>query len=113
MTNVRKIQYIGNQHLLNLPADFVKYAEWQKGDYLEVVPKEKNVIEVRKRAGKEAQRAEVILAALEQEAAELSAIINTAGINIDSGTYSKYSARFSHVAAKAWKLRQKISIQAQ
>lgn len=111
MANIRRLQHISNQYLLNIPAHFAKYASWQKGDYLEVIEKGKDALEIRKIATKEAPRDDVNLAALEQEASGLSALINAGGALMSPGDYSARLSRFSYVASRARKLRQKMYIQ--
>lgn len=109
MPTVRKLQHIGKQHLLNVPASFVKWSGWQKGDYLEIAELGQGNFNVRKIAENNAGRADVVLTSLEQEAAGLYAIIQAASDKMSSGEYAARFSRLHHVTAKIRKLKQKIS----
>jgi len=108
MTEVRKLQYIGNQYLLNIPAEFVKYSQLQKGDYLEVNAIDKGIFGVRKIAEHTVPATEALLFSLEQEARYLSATLNGTGGEMESGKFAGMLARYSYVSAKLRRLKKKI-----
>lgn len=113
MTNVRKLQYIGKQYLLNIPVDLVRSSQWQKGDYIEIAKGSERYIGVRKIAENTASKTQIEIAVLEKEAIGLSGLINTGGALMGPGDYSACLSRFSHVASRARKLRQKMNVQIQ
>lgn len=112
MANFRKLQYIGRQYLINVPVDLVRSSGWQKGDYIKIVKSGEHTIEVRKIAENTAPKTSVEIAVLEQEAVGLSTLINVSGALMGPGDYSANLSRFSYVASRARKLRQKIHAQA-
>ena len=110
MKKVRKLQYIGNQFLINVPVDFVRGTQLQKGDYLTINQKENNMLEIVKVAEKDTPRSEVMLATLESDANSLFTFINVMGSQINPGEFSGRLAQLSHIQAKIRKLKLKMNI---
>jgi hypothetical protein len=46
-SELRKLQYMGNQYFLNIPRGFIKNSDWQKGDYFEVERISDNSLEIK------------------------------------------------------------------
>lgn len=111
MNQVRKLQYIGNQHLLNIPADLVRYFNLQKGDYLEFTPGGENNFIVRKIANNTEPRADVVLQNMKREAYMLSMTINAIGSTFSSGVFSGRLAQLTNLQARIRKLEKKLNLQ--
>ena len=108
MKDIRKLQFIGGQYLLNIPIDLVRFFQWNKGDYIELDNNNKDTFIVRKFAKNTALKSKVILSALNREIAELVFFINDKGAKDDPGKLAACHARLSHITAKEKRLRQKI-----
>lgn len=111
MNQVRRLQYIGNQHLLNVPADLVKYFELQKGDYFEFMPGGNNNFMIRKIANNTEPRADVILQNMKAEAHMLSMTINTIGSTFGPGEFSGRLAQLTNLQARIRKLEKRLNPQ--
>jgi hypothetical protein len=110
MTKVRKLQYIGKQHLLNIPAEFVNFSHMQKGDWFAVNQKGNNALEITKVAEKDVPRTDVVLATLQADATGLFNFISAVGSQINPGEFSGRLAQLSHIQAKIRKLKLKMNM---
>ncbi len=105
MSRIRRLQYIGKQHLINVPASLVKESQWRKGDHIELVRLGNESLGVRKLAECYIPRDNVLLASLEAEAQGLFALVCSAGPEMHPGYFSGYQARLSYITAKMRRLR--------
>lgn len=108
MADIRKLQYIGKQHLINIPAHLARWSGWQDGDFIQFIPKEPGLLAIRRVGEKGADRAAVILATYKQEATALRVYLDAASDKMNGGDYAAASARLSHVLAQIRKLKRRI-----
>jgi antitoxin component of MazEF toxin-antitoxin module len=111
MNKIRKLQFMGNQHFLNIPAEFVKAFNMQQGDYMEIMQGANDNFSVRKVAGNDMPRAEVVLQALKDEAAVLAIHISTMRVKMSPGEFSGRLAQQSHLHAKIRRLERQLNSQ--
>ena len=111
MNQVRKLQYMGNQFFLNVPADMAKYFNLQKGDYFELAIGGNNNFMVRKIANNTEQSEEVKLRNMKDEAYMLSMTINAIGSTFGPGEFSGRLAQLTNLQGRIRKLEKKLNPQ--
>ncbi len=105
MSYIRRLQYIGKQHLINVPASLVKESQWRKGDHIELARLGNESLGVRKLAECYVPRDNVLLASLDAEAQGLFVLTRSAGLEMNPAHFSWYQARLSYITAKMRRLR--------
>lgn len=105
MATIRRLQKMGGQYHVNVPASLAKSSRMQKGDYLEITEGNRDSFGVRKVADANASRDDVLIQQLELEAQHLFALTSSADESTDPAAFSFHQAKLSHVTGKLRRLR--------
>ncbi len=111
MSKVRRLQRIGKQWMINVPAQLVRDNAWRKGVYLEINPSGNYGVSMNKVAEYDAPKTSVELQALEKEASSLSLMIDAMGEKLEGGEIAGRLAQLSWIKAKIWRLKRRLNPQ--
>ncbi len=100
MIRARKLQYIGNQYLLNIPRSFVKRSNWDKGDYFDITYMDKNTLQIRKLADKTSTRAEALWPRETEEATSIFHTLLNDGWRLGPAEFPSLLGDLSHLLGK-------------
>lgn len=105
MEEVRKLQFIGNQFALNMPRALIQFWQWEKGDYLSITHDSTGHMTIRKIAGKNADRKNVMRSSTEMEVVStFDQLYRNVGI-MDAASFCGLLAQLSHSFSRLRKYR--------
>lgn len=111
MVKMRKLQFIGEQFLLNIPKSVARNYGWKKGDFIAVNPKDNGVVEIRKVADQNITRDQAMLPVIKQEALEIFSILLEQSHKVDPISFTNELSQLTHLLGKIRKRGIKINEQ--
>lgn len=109
MAKVRRLQRIGKQFMVNVPAALVKEKNWQRGDNIAVNAQEYRSLTFRKVASQAVPRTNALLQELQQEALELFMFIHSGGVDEEGGAFSGRLGQLLYIEGKMRRLRLQLN----
>ena len=104
---MRKLQYIDDQYLLNVPKRLAAKMGWHKGDYIEVAQKDRETIEIRRIATNNATRDEAMVPTAEEETRRTFAALFSHAEEMNPVDFTWQLADFSRAMGKLRKYRMR------
>lgn len=109
MVKVRKLQHIGKQYMVNVPAALVKEKNWQKGDNIAIDSPQYRALTFRKTADYITPRTSALLEELQHEAFELFMFIHSGGMDKEGGAFSGRLGQLAYIEGKMRRLRLQLN----
>ena len=109
MAKVRRLQRIGKQFMVNVPAALVREKNWQKGDNIAVNSRDHYALTFRKVASHTTPRTNALLEEMQQEALELFMFVHSGGIDKEGGEFSGRLGQLLYMEGKMRRLRMQLN----
>ena len=108
MVRTRKLQFIGDQFLLNIPRQLVRRFGWKKGDYFAIASVDRSILEIRKIADSNVSKSEALLPGNQQETMRIFTQLFYNAESFGPVEFSLEVAELSKLLGKLRRHRQKI-----
>src|SRR5207248_2200392 len=109
MAIVRRLQRMGKQFMINVPAPLVKEKNWQKSDNIAINSQENYAVTFRKVSGYTNPKTSALLEELQREAYQLFMCIHSGVLDKEGGEFSGRLGQLAYMEGKMRRLRMQLN----